>query len=76
MARSQRGIDRLRRLGRAGRVPGRADALAHLRLALLAHVARPPLAAADHERYLGLLAAQLLERLADLRCARASPARR
>ncbi len=42
----------------AGDAPGGADALAQVRLALLAHVVGRALAAADHERHLGLLAAQ------------------
>ena len=59
MARGERGVDRLRRLGRPRGAPGRADALAQVRLALLAHLVRHPLPAADDERHLGLLAAQL-----------------
>src|SRR4029077_259838 len=57
----------LRGLGWPCGVPGGADALAQVRFALLAHLVRHALPAADHERHLVLLAPQLLERAFDLR---------
>ncbi len=66
MARRERGVDGLRRLGRPRRAPGGAHALAQVRLALLAHLVRHALSSADDERDLGLLAAQPLELAFDL----------